>query len=379
MEALIKLENVTLKFRRYADKAPALKESVINKLSGNKSAITRAEDFVALNKVNLEIRGGERVGIIGLNGAGKSTLLKTIVGIYKPQSGRITVRGQITPLIELGTGFDPECTGRENIYLNGSMLGRTRQQMRGYEPHIIDFADLHEFIDVPIKYYSSGMQGRLAYAIGTMLEPEILLVDEVFSTGDARFVNKAMNRMTHLFNNSQIVIMVSHGLENIKRICNRIVLLNHGSVIMDGKTEEVCDYYLKCIVNAEPTSEEQELQSLREQNALLLEKVEKQRVQLKLLKERLIKLNILQSETEAVGEDLAVLSPSFHSLLSRVNTEESTMREQNEMLVKKVEEQRRRLILFKQKAREFNAMLREKGWQGEEFALKIAPGEVSAN
>lgn len=247
-DIFIRLTDVTLRFSKYHNPSPALKEAIILGLSRKREKAFAKENFLALNKINLEIRGGERVGIIGLNGAGKSTLLKTIVGIYSPQEGQISVRGNVTPLIELGTGFDPEQSGRENIYLNGAMLGRGRAQMRAYEDQIIDFAELRESIDQPIKYYSSGMMGRLAYAIGTMLDPEILLIDEVFSTGDARFVNKAMDRMAHLLNNSKIVVMVSHNIDQVKQLCNRIILLDHGQIIKDGSPEDVAEFYEEEIV-----------------------------------------------------------------------------------------------------------------------------------
>lgn len=254
MGKFIKLGNVTLRFRRYHNPSPALKESFVNSVSGRQKQIIERKDFVALNDITLRIEEGERVGLIGLNGAGKSTLLKTIVGIYSPQEGEIEVGGTITPLIELGTGFDPELSGRENIYLNGAMLGRSKAQMQQYEQQIIEFAELNDFIDQPIKYYSSGMTARLAYGIGTVLEPEILLVDEIFSTGDARFVGKAMSRMTDLLNTSQIVIMASHNIEQVKQTCTRVVLLDRGRIVKDGDPKEVTDFYLEQIVQIATTS-----------------------------------------------------------------------------------------------------------------------------
>lgn len=289
METYITLDNVTLKFRLYSNRSPALKELVLDKLKQLGNTKERVDEFVALNNISLSIKGGDRVGIIGLNGAGKSTLLKAIVGIYSPQSGRIIVRGQVTPLIELGTGFDPDCSGRENIFLNGSMLGRSRSQMKEYESQIIEFAELREFIDQPIKYYSSGMLGRLAYAIGTMLEPEILLIDEVFSTGDARFVEKAMDRLTHLLNKSQVVVMVSHNMDQLKAICNRMLLIDRGVIVMDGPPDEVCSYYLEQVAHA-AKKEGSELDSLRADNQVLLEERGRQNRRIAQLKEEIVRL-----------------------------------------------------------------------------------------
>src|SRR5581483_7175546 len=193
LKASIELCNVSLKFRIYRNPSPALKERVLDMV------LRRGEEdyleFFALKNINLRISQGERVGIIGLNGAGKSTLLKTIVGIYPPTLGSIRIRGKVVPLIEVGTGFDLEMTGRANIHLNGALLARSQDEMRLLESKIIEFSGLHEFIDMPIKYYSSGMVGRLAFSIGTMIDPEILLVDEIFASGDASFVGKAVKRM----------------------------------------------------------------------------------------------------------------------------------------------------------------------------------------
>lgn len=289
MEAYITLENVTLKFRLYSNRSPALKELVLGKLRQIGNTQDRVDEFVALNNISLTINGGDRVGIVGLNGAGKSTLLKAIVGIYTPQEGRIIVRGHVTPLIELGTGFDPDCSGRENIFLNGAMHGRSRAQMKEYESQIIEFAELREFIDQPIKYYSSGMVGRLAYAIGTMLEPEILLIDEVFSTGDARFVEKAMNRLTHLLDKSQVVVMVSHNMDQLKTICNRMLLIDRGVVVMDGAPDDVCSYYLEEVARAAKKSGS-EIESLRADVQVLLQERAIRQRRITQLKEEIVRL-----------------------------------------------------------------------------------------
>jgi ABC-type polysaccharide/polyol phosphate transport system ATPase subunit len=246
MESFVSIENASLTFRRWNNPSPQLKEAVLATFSKQKS-VSEAQTFECLKNINLRINSGDRLGIVGLNGAGKSTLLKMIVGIYTPTSGCIRVNGQVTPLIELGTGFDPELSGRENIYLNGSMLGRSFNQMKVIEQEIIEFSQLEDFIDQPIKYYSSGMHGRLAFSIATSLNPEILLIDEIFSTGDAQFVGKAQNRMRSLLNNSQIFVLVTHNMEQIKEFCNRAIFLHNGNLLRDGDPTEVVDFYLETI------------------------------------------------------------------------------------------------------------------------------------
>ncbi len=243
MDALIEIKNATLRFRIYRNRTPALKEKVIRMLSPRKSAKDEIIEFDALKNLNLSIKGGDRLGIIGLNGAGKSTLLKMIVGIYPPQQGSVHVRGKVTPLIELGTGFDHELRGRENIYLNGALLGRSYKQMRALEEAIIDFSGLEDKIDMPIKYYSSGMMGRLAFSIATIMEPEILLVDEVFSTGDVQFVEKAKARMEQLISKSSIVCIVSHSMEHIVQFCNRVIVLNKGVIVGEGDPKDMIALY----------------------------------------------------------------------------------------------------------------------------------------
>jgi ABC-type polysaccharide/polyol phosphate transport system ATPase subunit len=251
LTAAIDIDNASLRFRIYRNPSPALKEAVLAKFKAFSKKPEREHhtvvEFDALKNVNLSLRGGDRLGIIGLNGAGKSTLLKMIVGIYPPHYGNVHVQGKITPLIELGTGFDLELSGRENIYLNGALLGRSFRQMRQLESEIIDFSELEEKIDLPIKYYSSGMHGRLAFSIGTIVDPEILLVDEVFATGDAHFVNKATHRLMHLFNKSQIVLLVSHDLKNIVQFCNKVIVLHKGEIINQGDPQEMTDFYLNTV------------------------------------------------------------------------------------------------------------------------------------
>lgn len=205
--------------------------------------------FNALNGIDLKVQGGEVVGIIGLNGAGKSTLLKAISGIYSPHEGHLEITGRITPLIELGTAFDIQLTGRENILINWVMLGRAQKDLRTVESEIIQFAELEEFIDVPVKYYSSGMVSRLAFSIATSIRPDILLIDEVFSTGDERFVDKALDRMTNLINSANLVLFVSHNLRMVKQLCNRVIVMHKGRVVADGAPDEMVKFYLREIVH----------------------------------------------------------------------------------------------------------------------------------
>jgi len=248
MTAEISIHDVSLRFRAYRNPSPALKEIILDKLL-KRNQEQGPIDFYALKNVCLSFNGGDRVGIIGNNGAGKSTLLKTIVGIYPPQEGIMHVRGRVTPLIEVGTGFDMELTGRQNIYLNGALLAYSRAEMRQREQSIIEFSELSEFIDMPVKYYSSGMYGRLAFSIATMIEPEILLVDEIFSTGDAHFVSKATDRMMRLFDHSQIVLMVSHSMGQILKMCNKAIVMDKGEVVKQGDPEAMVCFYLKNIAN----------------------------------------------------------------------------------------------------------------------------------
>jgi len=238
----IDLRNVTLRFKVYRDPSPSLKISLMRGL-GRRKLEENFHEFYALRNISFLIGTGDRVGFVGLNGAGKSTLLKTIAGIYLPQEGRIEIRGQVVPLMELGAGFDVEQSGRDNIYLNGSMLGRSPAAMREIEPDIINFAELDEFIDTPVKYYSSGMFGRLAFSIATFIQPDILLVDEVFSTGDGHFVSKASQRMRELISASRALLMVSHDLAQIATFCERVIVLHKGEIVADGGTAATIRWY----------------------------------------------------------------------------------------------------------------------------------------
>lgn len=248
MSVQVSLHNVSLKFRIYRNPVPSLKETFIHLLHRNRH-LDDVVEFYALKNISLDFRPGDRVGIIGLNGAGKSTLLKTIAGIYPPHEGVIEIAGLVTPMIELGAGFDVEQSGRQNIYLNGAVLGFSKEEMRHREQEIIEFSELEEFIEMPVKYYSSGMFSRLAFSIAVISDPEILIVDEILAAGDAHFVNKATDRMAHMFRSSQIVLFVSHSLEQICSLCNRVIVMNKGEVVAQGPTEEMVAFYTQNFVN----------------------------------------------------------------------------------------------------------------------------------
>lgn len=248
MSVFIQLDRVSVKFRIYRNPSPSLKDTVVNWVTGNRK-LNDYHDFFALHEITLRIEPGDRVGIVGLNGAGKSTLLKTISGIYKPHQGRIAIRGRLTPLMELGAGFDPEQTGRKNIYLNGALLGFSPAEMKIKEREIEEFSELGEFLDLPVKYYSSGMHGRLAFSIATMTEPEILMIDEVFATGDGHFVEKSTQRIQQMVEASTILVVVSHDVSQIRRLCNRVIFLDHGNLIGDGDPETILEQYRQKIAS----------------------------------------------------------------------------------------------------------------------------------
>lgn len=238
----ISIKNLTVNFRIYHDRSPSLKDYISNIFKTQ--AHSRYSDFSALKNVSLEINPSERVGIIGHNGAGKSTLLKTLCGIYEPTEGEIKVQGRIAPLLEIGAGFHPEFTGRENIYLNGAILGYSKAQLREIEQEVIDFAEVQEFIDTPVKYYSTGMYMRLAFSLATAVHPQILILDEMFAGGDAGFVEKAKTRMHEMISKADIMVVVSHDHNLLLSLCNRIVWLDHGQIVADGNPSQIIKSYL---------------------------------------------------------------------------------------------------------------------------------------
>ena len=239
MEPIVSVKNVSMRFNLASEKVDNLKEYFI-KLTKNS---LKFEEFWALDNVSLDIMPGDFYGLVGLNGSGKSTLLKTIAGVLKPTKGSVDVRGTIAPLIELGAGFDMDLTARENIYLNGAVLGFSKRFMDEHFQDIVDFSELHDFLDVPLKNYSSGMVARIAFAIATVTDPDILIADEVLAVGDYAFQEKCEKRMAQLLEKGTTVIFVSHSTEQVKRLCNKATWLEHGKIIMTGDAETVCDAY----------------------------------------------------------------------------------------------------------------------------------------
>lgn len=236
---MISVRGVTMNFSMPKEKVDNVKEYIIRKLKRKLSF----DKFTALDNVSIDIERGEVVGIIGLNGSGKSTLLKIISGILKPSEGEVITNGTISPLIELGAGFDPELTTRENIFLNGSVLGFERSFIREKYDEILDFAELREYENVAIKNFSSGMVARLGFSIATLVKPDILIVDEILAVGDFLFQQKCEKRISEMMSGGTTVLIVSHSIEQIERLCSRILWLDKGKTRMIGDTATVCEQY----------------------------------------------------------------------------------------------------------------------------------------
>lgn len=236
---MIEVKNVSMRFRMANDRVTSIKEYLIRLLKRN----LEYKEFVALDDVSFEVRKGEVLGLIGHNGAGKSTILKIISGILRPTEGAVASYANIVPMLELGSGFDLEMTGRENIFLNGAILGYSEQFLKEKYEQIVAFSEIEQFMEMPLRNYSSGMVARLAFSIATVVEPEILIVDEVLSVGDAAFQEKSKNRMMELMSGGTTVIFVSHSLPQIREMCDRAVWLDHGKVKMYGDAQTVCDAY----------------------------------------------------------------------------------------------------------------------------------------
>ncbi|MBQ6559504.1 MAG: ABC transporter ATP-binding protein [Erysipelotrichaceae bacterium] len=240
-EKMIEVKNVSMKFRMSDEPINSLKEIFTTALSGK----LKYNEFLALDDVSFDLEKGKTLGLIGKNGAGKSTTLKLISGILKPTTGTIIVRGNVVPMLELGAGFDLELTGRENIYLNGAILGYSKEYLQSKFDEIVDFAEIGEFIDMPIRNYSSGMMARLAFSIASVVQPEILIVDEILAVGDVAFQEKSYNRMKELMSGGATVLFVSHDLDKIEEMCDQVIWLDKGKVVMKGKTRKVCEAYRK--------------------------------------------------------------------------------------------------------------------------------------
>lgn len=241
-DIIIKIEDVSIRFNLSREKVDSLKDFLIRKVKGQ----IVYDEFWALEHINLDIERGDAVGLIGLNGSGKSTLLKTIAGVLKPTTGKVTVRGTMAPLIELGAGFDMDLTARENVFLNGAILGYSRKEMEDYYEDIVEFSELQNFMDVPIKNFSSGMISRIAFAIATIGKPDILIVDEVLAVGDYRFQEKCLERIKNMMSKNTTVLFVSHSIEQVKLICNKAAWIEHGHLKMYGDAEEICGLYQNC-------------------------------------------------------------------------------------------------------------------------------------
>ena len=239
MEKIIEVNDVSMRFRMANDRINSIKEFAVQLLKGK----IQYQEFEALNHVSFDVNRGEVVGLIGHNGAGKSTMLKIISGILKPTEGSVTVRGNIVPMLELGSGFDQDMSGRENIFLNGAILGYSQQFLEQKYDEILRFSELENFIDVPIRNYSSGMTARLAFSVASAVNPEILIVDEILSVGDYDFQQKSFARMMEMMSGGTTVLMVTHDIEKVKKMCNRVLWIEHGKVIKFGDAISICDEY----------------------------------------------------------------------------------------------------------------------------------------
>ncbi|MDO4963595.1 MAG: ABC transporter ATP-binding protein [bacterium] len=242
---MIRVDNVSMKFDLGVE-ATSFKEQFIDLLSGKRKKNKKnKKDFYALSDVSFEIKKGEVVGIIGSNGAGKSTLLKVVSGVMKPTKGKVQVQGAISPMIELGAGFDANLTAKENIYLNGAILGYSKALLDEKFDEIVEFSELRDFLDVPVKNFSSGMTAKLAFSIATVVEPEILIVDEILSVGDLKFQEKSKQKMMSMIKGGTTVLYVSHSLQSIKDLCDKVIWLEHGRVVEIGDTKKICEKYYK--------------------------------------------------------------------------------------------------------------------------------------
>lgn len=239
----IEVNNVSMKFNLSKEKVDSLKDYILKSIKHE----IQYNEFWALKNVDFKVEAGDRVGILGLNGAGKSTLLKVISGVFKPTKGSVVKRGKTVPLLELGAGFDPQYTGTENIYLYGAMLGYTKEFIDSKFDEIVEFSELQKFMDVPVKNYSSGMKSRLGFSIATLVEPKILILDEVLSVGDAKFRRKSEKKIMSMFDSGVTVLFVSHSLEQVVRLCNKAMILEKGQLLAYGDIGPIAEQYSKMI------------------------------------------------------------------------------------------------------------------------------------
>lgn len=238
-DPVIILEQVSVRYRLPRERITSIKDYAIRRIKGQ----IRFDEFWALRDVSFEVHKGETLGIIGHNGAGKTTLLRLVARVLKPTGGRVWVKGRVAPLLGLGSGFDPELTGRENIFLNGTLLGSTEEDLRRRFDRIVEFAGVGDFIDLPLRRYSSGMMARLGFAIATDVQPDVLILDEVFAVGDEEFRQKSTARMESLRKNGDAILFVSHGLDAVRRLCHRVAWLHHGRLRAIGSPGDVIEQY----------------------------------------------------------------------------------------------------------------------------------------
>ncbi len=239
MRGAVSFQNVGMCFRMHREKVTTLKEAVL----GRFRHLKHADEFWAVRGVSAEIAPGESVGLIGHNGSGKSTLLKLAAGVLKPSEGALRVEGRVSPMIELAAGFDPDLSGRDNVFLNGALLGYSRREMASKLDRIIEFSELGEFIDVPVKNYSSGMYARLGFAIATDVEPDILMIDEVLAVGDERFQAKCMDRIRGIRRGGSTIVYVSHAMEQVQALCDRVLVMHHGQLAYVGAPDAAIARY----------------------------------------------------------------------------------------------------------------------------------------
>ena len=250
MEQYIKFKDVSFEYLKITNVSSGLKENIMKFFTNFGQSSYKEETFHVLNNLNFELHTGDRLCIIGRNGAGKSTLLRLLTGIYKPTKGSIKISGKISSLIEIGAGMDPELTGRENIYIMGLISGFSKKEIKAKEQEIIDFADIGDFIDVPVKYYSTGMGGRLSFSMATSIHPDILVVDELFAGGDINFINRASKRIEQIKNDASIFVSVTHDMEYAKKFFNKIIYLKDNSVKYYGEDIQNCvEMYIKDNIN----------------------------------------------------------------------------------------------------------------------------------
>ena len=243
MKHVIEIQDVSVRFNLEQEKTDTIKEYVLKMIQRK----LKFNEFYALKNVSFSVKKGEAVALIGVNGSGKSTMLKVIAGVLQPTAGKARVHGSIAPLIELGAGFDMDLTARENIYLNGAVLGYSRSFIDKNFDEIVSFAELQDFIDVPVKNYSSGMVARLGFAIATQVRADILIVDEILAVGDFMFQQKCYRRMEEMLSGGTTLLFVSHDAEQVKKLCSRAIWLDHGHVMADGRAADVCEEYRRAI------------------------------------------------------------------------------------------------------------------------------------